>query len=163
MRQIPGYPEYLTDAAGQIFSEKYKKFLNHFLVKGYKKVGLYKDRRLKHVFVHRILALTWIDNPQNKPYVNHRDGNKLNNLLDNLEWVTAKENTTHAHATGLCTYTPSLIRSQRASILCRRINPQQETELRILKAQGKSNVELANRYNVSRQLIHKVLTKGYII
>ena len=51
--------------------------------------------------LHRILAETFIDNPENKPTVNHKDGNKLNNAIDNLEWSTYKENQIHAELNGL--------------------------------------------------------------
>ena len=46
---------------------------------------------------HRMVALTFLDNPKSKPYVNHIDGNKINNTLNNLEWCTHQENVTHAY------------------------------------------------------------------
>lgn len=54
------------------------------------------------VYLHRLVAGAFIGNPSNKPCVNHKDGNKLNNNVDNLEWVTHQENVIHEYATGLC-------------------------------------------------------------
>ena len=62
---------------------------------GYLIVGLSKDSKKKWIQVHRLVAEHFIDNPKQLPIVNHIDENKHNNKVNNLEWVTAKENTAH--------------------------------------------------------------------
>ena len=69
--------------------------------RGYKHVSLRKEGKSKHKRVHRLIALAFIPNPENKPEVNHIDGNKMNNGIDNLEWSTHSENIQHAYQTGL--------------------------------------------------------------
>jgi hypothetical protein len=64
---------------------------------GYIRVYIYK----KTFVLHRLIALTFLDNPENKDQVNHKDGNKLNNCVSNLEWVTNKENQIHKFQNGL--------------------------------------------------------------
>lgn len=66
-------------------------------VNSYLIVGLVKDGKQILVYHHRLMAKAFIPNPENKPYVNHIDGNKQNNSLSNLEWVTASENVQHAY------------------------------------------------------------------
>ena len=63
--------------------------------KGYKTVTLTKDGKTKTVYVHRIVAEAFIDNPDNLPMVNHKDEDKTNNFVENLEWCTASYNRTY--------------------------------------------------------------------
>lgn len=65
---------------------------------GYYVVNIKNSPRL----LHRLLAIAFIENPDNKREVNHKDGNKLNNNIDNLEWVSSKENKIHAWNMNLC-------------------------------------------------------------
>ena len=76
---------------------------------GYATVRLREDGRDKFRFVHRIVAITFIDNPQCKPEVNHIDGGKQHNTLSNLEWVTSMENEMHAIQNGLITPRKSVV------------------------------------------------------
>lgn len=72
---------------------------------GYHCIDLYDLNSKRHKFlIHRLVAITFIPNPDDKPYVNHIDGNKLNNKVDNLEWVTNSENILHARKSGLNPY-----------------------------------------------------------
>lgn len=79
-----------------------EKFLKQQIQRnGYLLVGLRKEGKQKFISVHRIVASAFIPNIENKKQVNHIDGNKLNNKVNNLEWVTASENIKHAYKTGL--------------------------------------------------------------
>lgn len=70
---------------------------------GYWRVKISKDGATKTKYIHRLLAQTFILNPANKDFVNHINGIKNDNSLENLEWVTHSENMLHAYRTGLCT------------------------------------------------------------
>lgn len=69
--------------------------------KGYAYVGIHKDGEQKKIHIHVLVALAFIPNPENKPFVNHINGIKSDNRVENLEWVTPSENVQHALKTGL--------------------------------------------------------------
>jgi hypothetical protein len=70
----------------------------------YQQVSLWKNNKGKTLYVHRLVAEHFIQNPDNKPEVNHIDGDRQNNKVENLEWVTSSENSFHASQTGLRKY-----------------------------------------------------------
>jgi hypothetical protein len=89
---------YSVDEIGNVFSERNRFFLKQNLAgNGYPFVTLHRGKQGKHqVYIHRIIAEMFLSNPKNKPEVNHNDGNKLNNHISNLEWMTSSENNIHA-------------------------------------------------------------------
>ena len=102
MKQIKGFNDYSITKDGQVFSHKTNKFKKPFVFPtGYIGITLSKNAVSKNYYLHRIVADNYISNPNNKPQVNHIDGNKANNSISNLEWVTPKENMKHSLDNGL--------------------------------------------------------------
>lgn len=81
---------------------RFAKILKHHTNKqtGYKEVSMSIDKSHKTVPIHRLVASAFIENPDNKKTVNHKDFNKLNNLPENLEWMSFKEQESHKHSVG---------------------------------------------------------------
>ena len=93
-KDIDGYEDrYRVSVYGDVYSK-----INHRMLKpkidryGYKTVGLSRSGRTKWFTIHRLVAIAFIPNPDNLPTVNHKDENKLNNTVHNLEWSTVKDN-----------------------------------------------------------------------
>lgn len=94
--------DYDIDENGRCYSHKSNKFLTPQMTTKYPTYNLtYPDGKKKKTKVHRMVAETYIPNPENKPFVNHKDGNTHNFNVNNLEWVTPQENSQHAVHIGL--------------------------------------------------------------
>lgn len=108
----------------------------------------------KQIPIHRFVANAFIPNPENKPEINHKDGNKKNNCVDNLEWVTRSENQKHAvdshlQPKGLSTYTGKFTEEERQ-------------EIKDLWNSGQySRRELAKKYGVSHTCINDIINDKY--
>ena len=102
MKELEKYKGYFIDESGNLFSTKSNKYIKHRLSKfGYIRVGIYHNGKSKQLFIHRLLAETFIPNPENKKDVNHINGIKSDFSLENLEWNTRSENVKHAFRIGL--------------------------------------------------------------
>lgn len=131
----------------RVFPEKQiTKIVN---VKGYYQVNLYKNKNHTKT-VARIVAKLFVPNPHNKPQVNHIDGNKQNNHVSNLEWVTAMENITHSIETGL----KRIARGEQRP-LTTHLKEKDIHEIRLSKSMKK---DIAKQYNISIATVWNIRT-----
>lgn len=113
-KTVEGFENYQVSNLGRVKSlEKYylmrnkhplllaEKILKLSKSNKYLSIGFCINGKQKRISIHRLVALAFIPNLENKPMVNHIDGNKLNNRVENLEWCTAKENTIHSFKIGV--------------------------------------------------------------
>jgi hypothetical protein len=95
-KDVIGYPGYRVSSIGNIWSNKLKRVLDLPISKdGYYRIALWNKMTVKKFRVHRLVALHFIPNPENKPTVNHIDGDRLYNDVSNLEWATVAEQNRH--------------------------------------------------------------------
>lgn len=143
-KEIPDYPGYFVSNLGNIKSPRKGAFAGYIDSKRpYFYVALCKNNKIKQTMVHRLVASAFVSNPDNKPDVNHIDGNKHNNVYTNLEWCTNLENM--QHRVNKINYMDSELRAQ---IVCTR----EET--------GLPHAELAKVFGVSKAFITSVLAKS---
>lgn len=114
----------------------------------YYRLNLKKTNNTKSFSIHRLVALHFIPNPENKPQVNHKDGDKLNNNYTNLEWVTSKENIKHAILNGLFTNKKGIEHNKS------KLNEKQVLEIRQNKIDKLKDLSL--KYNISISVISKI-------
>lgn len=94
---------------------------------GYIKVTLHKDGKVHTALIHRLVAEAFVQNPNNHPQVNHKDGNKRNNGVFNLEWCSASSNMHHAKKMGLRDNALEYARSMRKAVIAKDIDTGRET------------------------------------
>lgn len=122
--------------------------------KGYHKVGIIENNCKKERFIHRLVAKAFIPNPENKPEVNHINGDKSNNTISNLEWVTPKENMAHSRLTGLNKGHKKTLPSISKKVLCVDTG-------KIYKSAGQAGKELGvNRCAICHQIARGGKCKG---
>jgi len=120
---------------------------------GYKFVQLYKDKKSKNKTIHRLVCENFIDNPKGLRYVNHIDGNKHNNRIDNLEWCTNEYNHKHATETGL--------KAKGSQVSTSVLNDRCVYAINKLIIKGWNDKDIAELFNVSRSNIN-FIRNGHI-
>ena len=157
MKDVCGYEGlYKVDENGNVFSVRNNKFLKRMTFpSGYEYVHLCNGKGKTKLFrVHRLVAETFIPNPNNLPCVNHKDGNKLNNSVKNLEWCTHSENMIHAYQTGL--EQPRCGEQHHAHKLTEDA-VKYIKQLYVKRDKEFGAVALAKKFNVDRTTIHDIV------
>lgn len=155
---LKGYEElYQISDQGRVFSKRRlsgnriiygRELYNYVTEDGYLKVNLCKNGVSKRFYVHRLVASQFIPNLLSLPQVNHKDGNKLNNQVSNLEWCTKKENQDHAVKCNLMQHGESRPSSK--------LTEKDVIEIYKLKGVLKASL-IAERYKVSKNTINVIL------
>ena len=167
---INNYPKYSVTNSGHIFSLDYnktgvKKIMKASCSKGYLSVEIYNKYGKKRKTIHRIVAKAFIKNPHALPCVNHKNGIKGDNRLNNLEWVTYSENTVHSY---------NILKSQSYKRLIEIGKIGNQVRLVITKIfatkifeeyskEKTSYRKLATKYNVGKTTVERIITgKGQV-
>lgn len=130
-----------------------EKILKQQKREGYLRVTLTKYSKSKTLSVHRLVAGSFIPNPKNRKYINHKDGDKTNNNVSNLEWCTCSENQKHAYDNGLC--------DRRGENSSTSLTNKDVLEIRAAKNLGCfSDREIAKAYGVSRKCINHIVNRN---
>lgn len=147
--------EFIVYENGDVINAKTKNKLKHYENGvGYYRVGLYcGNNKHKSYYIHRLLAMAFIPNPENKQFINHIDGNPKNNNLSNLEWCTKSENNLHAYKTGLKIAAPSIGEKNGNSVL----NNEIVKKIKLLYAEGKRQFEIVKETNVDKYKVSNIV------
>ena len=170
-RKISGFA-YEVSADGQIrrinSRLKTKTYLRQGTTKssGYKIAGLSKEAKVYWFTVHRLVAKAFVANPENKPEVNHLNGDKSDNRSVNLEWVTPKENHRHASENGLKasgdrngSRTHPERRRRGETVPSAKLSSNNVVAIRRMNSDGFSVLSIATRFNVNKTTVQSILNR----
>jgi hypothetical protein len=155
-KNVVGFEDYQVSSLGNVRNKRGRILKLTVADMGYYVIGIavysissngHETR--KRLFVHRLVAEAFLVNPKNKRVVNHKDGNKLNNSVENLEWATDKENYIHALEKGL-------IKTEH------KLTYEQAQEIKSLCIKGDSLLgikSLSRKFNVSPTVIQGIVNK----
>lgn len=166
LREIPGIDSnYVAHSVGKIWSRYTRQWLSASLdPSGYPHVHIKRSNGTKStISLHRLIAIAWIPNPHNLPEVNHKNGIKTDNRVENLEWCTRRQNFEHAVSTGLrnlraiCEANPAFREaSNELQKRKRKLTMEQAQFVRERLAAGDSLSKLGKQFGVDHSIIRQI-------
>lgn len=153
-----GFSNYTVSESGEVMRVGSKVLNQHKKEDGYITVSIYSDDK-KHTTlrVHRLVALAFIPEIEGKPHVNHKDGNKENNHVSNLEWVSRSENMLHAHETGLFINRPRSIPNEVVHEMCKMF----EQGIKPVDVAKVLQVDVVIAHNITRGKTYTFISDNY--
>lgn len=156
---IEEFPNYSISKLGVIRNLKTGKIIKPYTNwNGYIRIALMKNGKRYSRAVHRLLAQTYISNPNDLPFINHIDGKKDNNSLSNLEWCNKSHNMRHAHRLGLVKKKTGAEGSNNGSS---KLTEEDVLAIRKLASENVSSKEIAEQFNISRGNCNSIIARKY--
>ncbi len=159
MKDVVGFEAfYSVSALGEVFSKRRNKKLIPATCKtgGYSKVSLVgRDGKITYSYIHRIVCTAFLGLDETKTDVNHINGIKSDNRLENLEWCTRKQNIIHAHSTGLV---PIRVGCNRPNT---KLNPEIIRDIRKAKSEGMRLKDIQQKFEIGKTHAQDII-KGKI-
>ena len=138
-----GFPGYSIDENGNVWSNITNKWMSPSInYRGYLTICVHSGCTIRHPYIHQLVAMAFIPNPENKPQVNHIDGNKTNNHISNLEWSTNLENSKHARENGLMPH--AVFTEEDVYLICQELT------------NGKSSTEISKTYGYPYDSVYQI-------
>lgn len=157
-KNIQDYEDlYQVSDYGRIKSLKRKNRLEERILKsvmgtdGYLRIKLYKNCKAKKYYIHRLVAMVFLDNPLHLSEINHLDGIKQNNHTNNLLWCTRSQNMQHASKNGFLTFNHKGERNPNAKLTEKNIQ-----EIKLYLQNGVTQVNIATLYGVGQTQISRI-------